>query len=93
MVTMVLLNVDWMWAMPLDTFRRAFFFFALAMIAVLGFGREAEEAAPSRSRLAGRYLLSFFLFATVFRGPFRVRAFVFDRCPRTGNFFRWRSPR
>lgn len=27
----------------------------------------------------------FFLFATVRRGPLRVRAFVFVRCPRTGK--------
>lgn len=27
----------------------------------------------------------FFLFATVRRGPLRVRAFVLVRCPRTGN--------
>lgn len=27
----------------------------------------------------------FFLFATVRRGPLRVRAFVFVRCPRTGR--------
>ncbi len=25
--------------------------------------------------------------------PFRVRAFVFVRCPRTGSCLRWRSPR
>src|SRR5690606_7245044 len=35
----------------------------------------------------------FFLFAMVLRGPFRVRAFVLVRCPRTGRPLRWRRPR
>ncbi len=30
---------------------------------------------------------------TVFFGPFRVRAFVFVRCPFTGSPRRWRTPR
>src|SRR5262245_25636150 len=30
---------------------------------------------------------------TVFFGPFRVRAFVFVRCPFTGRPRRWRTPR
>src|ERR1700721_2565402 len=36
----------------------------------------------------------FFFAATVpLRGPFRVRALVWVRCPRTGRFRRWRYPR
>jgi hypothetical protein len=34
-----------------------------------------------------------FLPAIVLAGPFRVRAFVWVRCPRTGSPRRWRSPR
>ena len=34
-----------------------------------------------------------FLPAIVFAGPFRVRAFVWVLCPRTGSPRRWRSPR
>ncbi len=30
---------------------------------------------------------------TVLRGPLRVRAFVWVRCPRTGSPRRWRRPR
>ncbi len=36
---------------------------------------------------------AFFLPATVRFGPFRVRALVFVRCPRTGRPRRCRSPR
>src|SRR3954469_9193272 len=35
-VTIVLLNVLWMWAIPRLTLRRAFFFLLLAMFAVVG---------------------------------------------------------
>ncbi len=40
-----------------------------------------------------RKSLTPFLPATVFRGPFRVRAFVLVRCPRTGRLARCRIPR
>jgi len=46
--------------------------------------------------LDGFYVLVavFFFAATVpLRGPFRVRALVCVRCPRTGRFLRWRYPR
>src|SRR5690606_22009244 len=38
------------------------------------------------------YFLAFFLPATVFFGPLRVRAFVWVRWPRTGRPLRWRRP-
>src|SRR3954463_5634206 len=41
----------------------------------------------------GYLSLTPFLPATVLRTPLRVRALVFDRWPRTGRFFRCRSPR
>ena len=40
-----------------------------------------------------RRSLTPFLPATVFLGPFLVRAFVLVRWPRTGNPSRWRMPR
>ncbi len=48
-----------------------------------------------RSSLRGFYPLggAAFLPATTLRGPLRVRAFVWVRCPRTGRLRRWRSPR
>ena len=39
------------------------------------------------------YLRTFFLPATVFLGPLRVRALVWVRWPRTGRPLRWRRPR
>ncbi len=42
---------------------------------------------------AYRRSLTPFFPATVFFGPFRVRAFVRVRWPRTGRFLRWRIPR
>src|SRR5204863_5018130 len=42
--------------------------------------------------LAETYIVFFFATAPL-RGPFRVRAFVLVRCPRTGRLRRWRRPR
>src|SRR5262249_30086565 len=39
------------------------------------------------------FAVAFFLPATVFRGPLRVRELVRVRWPRTGRLRRWRSPR
>src|SRR5699024_10841600 len=39
------------------------------------------------------YLVIFFLLATVFFRPFRVRALVLVRCPLTGRPLRCRNPR
>src|ERR1700749_1869065 len=47
MVTMVLLNVDWMWQMPLWTFFLTFFFAALAMMILYCFA--GAGAATRRS--------------------------------------------
>ena len=59
---------------------------------------EAERAArehPAARHARSAYRSSFtpFLPATVLRGPFRVRALVRVRCPRTGSPLRWRKPR
>src|SRR5205085_725428 len=58
--------------------------------------RSARESFRDRSAPSGRcYRISFtpFLPATVLRGPFRVRALVLVRWPRTGRPRRWRRPR
>ncbi len=39
------------------------------------------------------YLVAFFLLATVFFLPLRVRALFLVLCPRTGKPIRWRTPR
>src|SRR5262245_45628050 len=69
-VTMVLLNVAWIWATPVWMFLRTRFLarFALAAAAVV-------------AAMSSRYLVGFFLLATVRRGPFRVRALLRVRCP------------
>ena len=55
----------------------------------------ARDTDSARPRWGGcqRISLTPFLPATVLRGPFRVRAFVRVRWPRTGSPLRWRSPR
>ena len=77
MVTIVLLNVDWIWAMPLSTFFRSL---RLTLVPV---DRLAMLYSPPY----------FFLPAMVRRGPFRVRALVLVLCPFTGKPLRCRSPR
>src|SRR5882762_2361900 len=101
-VTMVLLNVDWTWAIPLmPTFRSRFF---LGFSAAAGAAGGAAGAVASATRLsshqpagfgAGRFGAAAILLIApaVFLGPLRVRAFVRVRCPRTGRFFRCRRPR
>src|SRR5688500_7311623 len=50
-------------------------------------------AGPPAPRLGfGHYLRAFFLPATGFFGPLRVRALVWVRWPRTGRPRRWRMP-
>src|SRR5262245_34634679 len=80
MVTIVLLNVAWMCATPRLTFRRALRFLLFATWQSPKAHRLQQVGFPG-------YRISFtpFLPATVFRGPLRVRAFVFDRWPRTGR--------
>ena len=81
MVTMVLLNVDWICAAPRSIFLRsrrlrvATVFFPEAFVAMISL------------------LAYFFLFAIVFFGPLRVRAFVLERWPLTGRPLRCRTPR
>src|SRR5512145_3286955 len=70
-VTTVLLNVEWTWAIPdwtfFLTFLRPFFTFV---------------CLPLRDYF---FASVFFLPATVFTGPLRVRALVWVRWPRTGS--------
>src|SRR6059036_2946743 len=79
-VTIVLLNVAWMWAMPVRTSRRSRFlppFFRGA-----GFASSAMPYAPAffgaavAAAGAGGAAVTFFLIITPRFGPFRVRAFV-----------------
>ena len=66
---------------------------AASLVAVAGF----SAAGAASFCFAIRYLYPFegagFLPAMARRGPLRVRALVCVRCPRTGRFRRWRSPR
>src|SRR5579875_3367958 len=82
-VTTVLLNVDWIWAIPAGTCLRSLRFpVAISSSRV----PSVYDAAPAGDAFARRA-------PTVFRGPLRVRAFVRVRCPRTGRPRRWRWPR
>ena len=87
-VMIVLLKEAWICATACGTtrfsprFLKTFFRF---------FGRPAF-CEPELSDLAIVYV--FFFLATAPRfGPFRVRAFVLVRWPRTGRLRRWRNPR
>ena len=82
MVTIVLLNVDLMCACPWDD---VLLLAALRAFFALGFAIVSSPSAPTSS-------CAFFLPATVFFGPLRVRAFVCVRWPRTGRLRRWRIP-
>ena len=77
MVTMVLLNVDWICAAPRSMFLRSL---------------RRRVVAPLRAVVLAAALLIppayFFLLAIVLRGPLRVRALVLDRWPRTGRLLR-----
>jgi len=78
-VMWVLLNVAWMWAIPVGTFFFTFrlmpFFFALAI----------DVTSP--------FYRVFLRFMMPRLGPLRVRAFVWVRWPRTGRPRRCLSPR
>jgi hypothetical protein len=101
MVTIVLLNVAWMQAKPCGTVLRSRFFLN-SFLRFVGLP-VAGAAVPSCGSLATRsslchssYLraMTFFFAATApLRGPFRVRALVCVRWPRTGKLRRWRKPR
>src|SRR6266567_5027240 len=92
MDTIVLLNVLLIWACPCETFffslRRTF----LTPAPVRDFGGMSWDVSCSYERRAGYFLPAFFLPATVFFGPLRVRALVFVRWPRTGRLRRCRRP-
>ena len=78
MVTIVLLNVAWMWRVPDGTFF---------------FSRFFERVAFFRSAMVLPVLYFLRRMPTVRREPRRWRAFVFVRWPRTGRLRRWRTPR
>src|SRR5439155_24705996 len=82
MVTVVLLNVAWMCAMPVGTIFFSFFFapFFLGWPAI-DHSNYVFAVAFLRTAIAPRL------------GPLRVRALVCVRCPRTGSPRRCRSPR
>jgi len=85
-VTVVLLKVALMYAMPTATFRRVLR--RVLVEAALATGEPAPLKVVLCYVLAhDDYRRSFtpFFPATVFFGPFRVRALVRVRCPRTGN--------
>src|SRR5437867_2161665 len=113
-VTIVLLNVALMWAIPRVTPLRIFFFLAAAFAAVAGLPAPVVAVSamdlPVGATLVSpiacceratqvpplhHLLNSFtpFLPATVFLGPFLVRALDRVRCPRTGSDRRCRIPR
>ena len=96
--TIVLLNDARTWATPRGALRHALRF----VVAVLGPLCSRSCAMLSLSPVPGRAAYAiwpcFFIDAlrftpTVFRGPFRVRAFVLVRWPRTGSPRRCRIPR
>src|ERR1700730_3810248 len=103
MVTIVLLKVAWIQARPCGTTRRSRFFlnsflrraaFPAAAVAAPSCCCASLANACPLSRLGYLRAMTFFLAATApLRGPFRVRALVCVRWPRTGRLRRWRSPR
>src|SRR5579859_5787022 len=75
MVTMVLLKLDWMYALPRGTFFRS-----------RRRTRAPAACAVRRSAMQAYFFAAAFLRpATVLRGPLRVRAFVRVRWPWTGR--------
>jgi hypothetical protein len=92
-----LLNVAWMCTTPALTTRFSFFLKLFFFDAFTGcFAILPQNATPTPRE--GRHLYvfdaDFFLLATVpRRGPLRVRALVWVRCPRTGSPRRCRRPR
>src|SRR5262245_51536923 len=98
-VTIVLLNVAWMWAMPVRTSRRSrrlapFFRGAGFASSAMPYDPALFGAAASGvAAVYGGSDVGFFLTITPRLGPFRVRALVWVRCPRTGRPRRWRMPR
>ena len=83
-VTIVLLNVEWICAIPFATLRWIFFLRAFGLPAVVVLAALAFSFSAIFALSSSRY---FFLFATVRRGPLRVRALVRVRCPLTGRPF------
>src|ERR1700716_3347392 len=81
MVTMVLLKLDWMYALPRGTFLRS-----------RRRTRAPEARAARLSAMAYFFAAAFLRPATVLRGPLRVRALVRVRWPLTGKPRRWRIP-
>jgi hypothetical protein len=84
-VTITLLKVEWIYALPCGTDFLSFF------LAIRFSFSSHETPAPTRYFLAVPRRLP--LPATVWRGPRRVLALVRVRCPRTGNLRRCLMPR
>src|SRR5688572_6803598 len=85
-VTIVLLNVAWMWATPVRTSRRSLRL--PPFLRGVGFASvwSAMPYAPAfLGAGAGAAAVGFFFTITPLLGPLRVRAFVCVRCPRTGR--------
>ena len=90
-VTMVLLKDALMYAIPDATLRLILRFFVAVVFAILQC--HIIMITPEYRLNCYRKSLTPFFPATVFLGPFRVRALVRVRCPRTGKPFRCRMPR
>src|SRR5687768_1112782 len=86
-VTSVLLNDAWMCTKPWCTTR-----FSPRFLKVFFFLLGALSPPAAASVFAMGYTV-FFLATAPLRGPFRVRALVRVRCPRTGRLRRCRAPR
>src|ERR671914_829841 len=101
MVTIVLLKLDLMWAWAWGMF---FFSRRRGFLAPVFFGGKSSplllplHASCGFGGMRGRsprncyFFVAFFLPATVFLGPLRVRALVWVRWPRTGSPRRCRMP-
>src|SRR5215813_5710436 len=87
-VTIVLLKVACTCAIPVRTSRRS-----LRLPLLRGLPVPASAMAPYAFPVVGFLLVAFFRMPTPRRGPLRVRALVWVRCPRTGRPFRCRTPR
>src|SRR6187200_1754572 len=85
--TIVLLNVAAIDATPCGMFFRSLRLVPARRAPAFGALAVAIRGDPY-------FFVAFFLPATApLRGPFRVRAFVWVRCPPTGSPRRWRMPR
>ncbi len=101
-VTIVLLKVAWICAIPSGTFfrsrlRERNLYLLYVLVSTRWFPIDKRKSTSGRHVVYQPPLraASFaFLPTEIVRAlPFLVRALVFVRCPRTGNCRRWRNPR